>query len=99
MPIGSQRQIDSTVAVDVMRCKAHVVELGVRCFINHVRFPSWIFEPKDTLAVYDRHVQSPVCVDIDRAYRVADLQLNGQLLDFDFDGVIRKACNRTSERT
>ena len=79
MPVGSEREVDVAVAVDVECVDADVVGLGA-AVDDDVLFPGGIFEPEDAIGVHDDDVFLAVAVDVRQQHRIADAQFLLQLL-------------------
>ena len=71
-PGRAEREVDSSVAVDVVRLEADVVGFG-RSSEDVALFPAWILVPDHRIIGHGDHVGLAVAVNVGRDHRVADL--------------------------
>ncbi len=72
LPIVADCKIDMAILVDIARCEADVILLGVGRGMNDMRLPGRILKPYVAFAVTDRNVELPITIDIDRQNGIAD---------------------------
>ena len=79
LPAGAERNIESSVPIDIVKRQADVVAWR-RAAQNHSFLPAWRLEPYEIGGVYRDNVRSIIPVDVADGDGIANAEIGGDLL-------------------